>query len=472
MDIDMDFESRLRTFNENWSLTFITPFEMAQAGFFYLGVRDLVKCNDCQLRLSTWQSGDKPLCKHFSLATKKCRFVRQSMKTIKGRMHTFQDWPVSFLKPRDMAKAGFFYTGVGDNVVCFKCLKDFDRWDKKDTPMGEHMFHMPTCPFVLSYKRHFNNPSGPYGLTSLEVKTIEDKLHDEGIVLFINPLFYETMVAFQARLNSFNRCVISLQLDINAVCKAGFFYSGNGYTDSLTCFYCGVTTIQCNEDFEPWEVHAEKSKTCNYLILKKGKSFCDWVNAVEIDEIKSDQLKLFKLIAATKNTLTLKSKMSIQSTKKHFMGINITKLLFEKIDEHHFQKLAPNLLPDDMLCKICYREEVEIAIVPCGHAITCIECALTCNYCSMCRMACTRLMRIHLCMNNENNENLKLEPCSSKISSDNELNPKLCKVCRKEEMSTVLLPCRHVYTCIKCAEETSECLFCREDVYSFIKIYL
>jgi len=45
-------------------------------------------------------------------------------------------------------------------------------------------------------------------------------------VLFLNVLLYETMVRFDARLNSFNRRIISLQLDINAVCEAGFFYSG------------------------------------------------------------------------------------------------------------------------------------------------------------------------------------------------------------------------------------------------------
>ncbi|KAF0723959.1 death-associated inhibitor of apoptosis 1-like [Aphis craccivora] len=125
-----------------------------------------------------------------------------------------------------------------------------------------------------------------------------------------------------------------------------------------------------------------------------------------------------------------------------------------------------------MLCRICYKEEIEIAIVPCGHAIACIECALSLDYCSMCRMSYSRLMRIHLCMNKENDESLKLQPCSSKLSSDDELKAKLCKVCLKEEMSAVFLPCRHVYTCVKCAEEMSECLFCREHVYSFIKIYL
>jgi len=45
-------------------------------------------------------------------------------------------------------------------------------------------------------------------------------------MLFINPLYHETMVAFNARRNSFIKCVITLQLNMNAVSKAGFFYSG------------------------------------------------------------------------------------------------------------------------------------------------------------------------------------------------------------------------------------------------------
>jgi len=67
-------------------------------------------------------------------------------------------------------------------------------------------------------------------------------------------------------------------------------FLGNGYTDSLTCFYCGVTIINFNGDFEPWVVHAEMSKTCNYLFLKKGKSFCNMVHAVRSQKTKSSQL--------------------------------------------------------------------------------------------------------------------------------------------------------------------------------------
>lgn len=108
MDFIIDFEGRLKTFNENWSLTFITPFKMAQAGFVYLGVKHIVRCNDCKIRLSSWRQGDNPLCMHYSIVRNKCAFIRESMMTIRGRMNTFQDWPVSFIKPRDMAKAGFF----------------------------------------------------------------------------------------------------------------------------------------------------------------------------------------------------------------------------------------------------------------------------------------------------------------------------------------------------------------------------
>ncbi|KAF0718307.1 baculoviral IAP repeat-containing protein 3-like, partial [Aphis craccivora] len=78
MDFNMDFESRLKTFNENWSLTFIIPFEMAQAGFVYLGIRHLVKCIDCKIRLSNWRRGNNTLYIHYSIATNECGFIRES----------------------------------------------------------------------------------------------------------------------------------------------------------------------------------------------------------------------------------------------------------------------------------------------------------------------------------------------------------------------------------------------------------
>ncbi|XP_025203222.1 baculoviral IAP repeat-containing protein 7-B-like [Melanaphis sacchari] len=420
----MTFQSRWKSFDEKWVLSYLTPFELAQAGLFYSGDGDNVICFDCRVNMFSWKPGDDPLCEHIRFSPD-CGFINYILSTVKGRMKTFYNWPVDFLKPREMAEAGFHYTGFRDCVKCSSCKKDFDNWERNDIPFTEHMFHSPRCPFVIEYKDIYHNSSTAVYRSRIEVKNIEDRLDSEG----------------------------------------------NGHTDLLTCFYCGNTLSHWNETHEPWRVHVKWSKTCRYLLLKKGKSFGDMVDAVDSDIINSKQLELFKLIDAQKNTLALDYKMRIQSTKKHFGKITITNTS-NKIQENLFQKLNHNSVPDCMMCKICCKEEIEVAIVPCGHAIACIECTLALEQCAICRISFTKLMRIYLWKDKKQklNKFLQLIPFSFKIFS-NTLNSMLCKVCNKEEIATVFLPCRHVYTCVKCAEEADTCLVCGENVFSFIQLY-
>ncbi|XP_026819283.1 putative inhibitor of apoptosis [Rhopalosiphum maidis] len=461
-------ETLLRTFDERWTLTFLTPFEMAQANFRYTGIGDQVTCHFCKKLFFDWQPGDSPLREHIRLS-RECSFVMFTMKFFKGRMLTFSNWRVNFLRPYEMAEAGYFYTGVQDRVKCLLCMTEFGNWQQQDIPFDKHAFQSPQCPYVIVYKNYVVK-SGIYR-SSIEVKNIEDRLDSEGIILFLKPLFHQKMIDFDKRLDSFNRCLVPLQHDINTLCEAGYFYSGNGYSDTITCFYCSDTRSDRNENEEPWVVHAKWSKSCSYLLLKKGKSFGDMVHAVERDIIKSNQLELFKLIAAKRNTLIIGHNMKIQSTKKHFNRIQVTKLSSNKIQEHCFQKLDPNVLPDSMLCKICYKEEIQIAVIPCGHTISCIQCSLTFIRCAVCRDLSFRLMKVYLCKDIKKYKYLKLIPNSAKMSTNNTINPMLCKVCHKEGMTTAFLPCRHVYSCDKCAEQIDKCLICREDVFSFIKLY-
>ena len=37
------------------------------------------------------------------------------------RLGTFHGWPLSFIRPADLANAGFVYTGRGDCVRCVFC---------------------------------------------------------------------------------------------------------------------------------------------------------------------------------------------------------------------------------------------------------------------------------------------------------------------------------------------------------------
>ncbi|KAK2101210.1 Baculoviral IAP repeat-containing protein 3 [Saguinus oedipus] len=71
-----------------------------------------------------------------------------AMNNEKDRLLTFQTWPLTFLLPADLAKAGFYYIGPGDRVACFACGGKLSNWEPKDDALSEHLRHFPKCPFI------------------------------------------------------------------------------------------------------------------------------------------------------------------------------------------------------------------------------------------------------------------------------------------------------------------------------------
>jgi len=65
------------------------------------------------------------------------------------RLATFQGWPLEYLSPRDLSRAGFFYRGLADQTQCAFCCITISQWEPHDDPMAEHRRHAPNCPFVL-----------------------------------------------------------------------------------------------------------------------------------------------------------------------------------------------------------------------------------------------------------------------------------------------------------------------------------
>jgi hypothetical protein len=77
------------------------------------------------------------------------------MKFFNGRMLTFQDWPVSFIRPHEIAEAGYFYTGVQDRVKCLSCTTEFGNWQQQDIPFDKHAFQSPQCLYVITFKSKY-----------------------------------------------------------------------------------------------------------------------------------------------------------------------------------------------------------------------------------------------------------------------------------------------------------------------------
>lgn len=67
------YENRLRTFNVEWMLDFITPEQLARAGFYYFGKQDQVRCCFCYQEFGYWQRGEDPLVEH-KRKSPECKF--------------------------------------------------------------------------------------------------------------------------------------------------------------------------------------------------------------------------------------------------------------------------------------------------------------------------------------------------------------------------------------------------------------
>lgn len=140
-------QDRLDTF-QNWTLTTITPAELAKAGFYYLSQGDRVACFSCGGHLSNWEPGDRAMSEH-QRHYPNCRFVRgdradnisiagglanvsnPAMQQCEERLLTFVNWPARIpVRPDQLAKAGFYYVGENSrafiNLVCLFAFVQHD----------------------------------------------------------------------------------------------------------------------------------------------------------------------------------------------------------------------------------------------------------------------------------------------------------------------------------------------------------
>ncbi|KAK7926145.1 hypothetical protein WMY93_008455 [Mugilogobius chulae] len=66
------------------------------------------------------------------------------------RISSFARFPSSGVTERSLARAGWFYTGVGDRVQCFRCNVTAEGWQPGDCPTEKHKQLSPSCSFIQS----------------------------------------------------------------------------------------------------------------------------------------------------------------------------------------------------------------------------------------------------------------------------------------------------------------------------------
>lgn len=67
-----------------------------------------------------------------------------------ARLQSFVPWP-KYLPgptPKELASAGFTYTGIGDKVICHNCSVKLHSWEVQDDAVKEHYKHSPHCDYI------------------------------------------------------------------------------------------------------------------------------------------------------------------------------------------------------------------------------------------------------------------------------------------------------------------------------------
>ncbi|XP_036282080.1 baculoviral IAP repeat-containing protein 2 isoform X2 [Pipistrellus kuhlii] len=290
----------------------VSERSLARAGFYYTGVNDKVKCFCCGLMLDNWKQGDNPIEKHKQLypscsfiqnlvsvtglesTLKSTSPVRNSfphalsptmeqrasfsgsypnlspnplhsgavedlshlrtnpysyaMSTEQARLLTYHPWPLTFLSPSELARAGFYYIGPGDRVACFACGGKLSNWEPKDDAMSEHRRHFPNCPFLENSVDTLR-----FSISNLSMQT------------------------HAARLRTFMYWPSHVPVQPEQLASAGFYYVGRN--DDVKCFCCdgGLRCWESGDD--PWIEHAKWFPRCEFLIRMKGQGFVDEIQA-------------------------------------------------------------------------------------------------------------------------------------------------------------------------------------------------
>ncbi|KAK0168561.1 hypothetical protein PV327_002347 [Microctonus hyperodae] len=88
----------------------------------------------------------------FGLATPKGP-VHSEYASYDARLRTFESWPKSMPQTKEqLADAGFYYTGNGDQTLCYHCGGGLKDWEPEDDPWTQHAKWFKKCYYVLMVK--------------------------------------------------------------------------------------------------------------------------------------------------------------------------------------------------------------------------------------------------------------------------------------------------------------------------------
>uniref|UniRef100_A0A8C9R4W8 RING-type E3 ubiquitin transferase n=1 Tax=Scleropages formosus TaxID=113540 RepID=A0A8C9R4W8_SCLFO len=429
-------QERLDTF-QNWTLTTVTPADLAKAGFYYLGQGDRVACFSCGGQLSNWEPGDRAVSEH-QRHYPNCRFVRgdrtenvpitpgslvnvsnPAMQQCEERLLTFVNWPTRIpVRPDQLAKAGFYYVGRNDDVKCFCCDGGLRCWESGDDPWVEHAKWFPRCEYLLQEKgqEFVHQIQARFPRLFEQLLTNGDGTSREFTdppVVHLAPgeersedaVMMNTPVVMSALEMGFDRALVKQTV------QSKILTSGENYK-AVQELVSDLLSAEDEKREEEKERFAEEMASDGFTFLKKHHiALTQRLKSVQslMDHLLEQSVILqreYDTIASCTSVKQQTSQLIDLVLSKGNAAAEVFRNWIQKNDVYLLRELmaqsneavSPSQdlsdlpmeeqlrrLQEERTCKVCMDKEVNIVFIPCGHLVVCKECAPSLRKCPICR---------------------------------------------------------------------------------------
>lgn len=442
MDLKIE-ANRLATFI-NWPNPNITPQALAKAGFYYLNRSDQVRCAWCKGVIAKWEKEDNAFEEHhrffpdcprvqlgplIEIASEGIRDLgiqqisppkRPKYASLDARLRTFTNWPISEIqRPEALAQAGLYFHNIDDQVRCFHCFIGLRSWQKEDDPWFEHARWYPQCQFVQLVKgpnyvqqvqemlRQSDSQQQTIGgcedLTSEQpTVTIEEAMSSSPVLqaLEIGIDVGSIRTVTQRRLELTGRPYDTVENLLKAVFgdpddnnEDDDDYSYNRPSESeggaIATFLRSVAnSVLMDDSISSIENLTASSVPRSSVSTAPTNSVLGNENDVPIGAVVAkDSSRIVQDRIKDKPKVQFTDKTKINGTSEKEVSPSNRNASLEEENRK---------LKDARLCKVCLDEEVGVVFLPCGHLVTCVQCAPGVNQCPMCRTAIKGFVRTFL----------------------------------------------------------------------------
>ncbi|XP_028581991.2 baculoviral IAP repeat-containing protein 2 isoform X4 [Podarcis muralis] len=376
--------------------------------------------------------------------------VNYAMSAEDDRLHTFESWPLTFLSPSSLAKAGFYYIGPADKVACFACGGQLSNWEPKDNAMSEHRRHFPNCPFV-------------------------EQMCDQTSFTVSNM----SMQTYVMRLNTFKTWPAAVPVQPPRLADAGFYYVGRN--DDVKCFCCdgGLRCWESGDD--PWVEHAKWFPRCEYLRHMKGQEFVHQIQVrfphlleqllstsdtpvdenVEPRDEKNEEEKVVQAEEVTSDLSLIRKNRNALFQRLTCVLPILESLLTSKV----INDVEYHVIKQKTQTPLQARELIDTILVKGNTAANIFRnCLQECDFVLYKDLFEEKKMPY---IPTEDVSGLPMEEQLRRLQEE-----RTCKVCMDKEVSIVFIPCGHLVVCKECAPSLRKCPICRGTIKGTVRTFL